>query len=289
MSCGADTTALDLLESLKGGSVEDLPAVDLSGDEFKFPDFTNNPMFDPVDPVTNEALTEVQLQGKGIFDVLMRATSLHLAQEYEKNRITGDNYAKVYVGAIEANIGAAIQFILQRDQARWAAIAAQAQAKVAEASLVQSRIQLETTKAELYLAQQSAENTRAQAVLTKMKIATEDATYCAAKFQLEEILPLQKELQEEQVDAQRAQTKMTLRDGTTPIDGLSKRQRDLLEEQKASYEKDAMTKAARIYADTWITQKGMDEGVTPPNEFTNPTVNTMMLNLRTLVGAATDP
>ena len=40
-------------------------------------------------------LTQSTLEGTGVFDVLMRATKVHLDAEFAKNRIKGSEYATV--------------------------------------------------------------------------------------------------------------------------------------------------------------------------------------------------
>jgi hypothetical protein len=64
-----------------------------------------------------EKLTSVSVEGTGAFDVLMRATKLHLTEEYEANRITGNEYATVYLGALTAVLQTSIQFLLNEQQA----------------------------------------------------------------------------------------------------------------------------------------------------------------------------
>jgi len=63
-------------------------------------------------------LTEATLAGSGAFDVLMRAVKAHLAEEYESQRITGNEYSTVYLGAMTAVLQTSIQFLLNEQQAR---------------------------------------------------------------------------------------------------------------------------------------------------------------------------
>jgi len=63
-----------------------------------------------------EALTQVNLKGSGAFDKLMRATKLHLQEEYEAQRITGAEYSQVYLGALTAVLQSSIQFLLNEQQ-----------------------------------------------------------------------------------------------------------------------------------------------------------------------------
>ena len=62
------------------------------------------------------SLTTVSVDGTGSFDVLMRATKLHLNEEYNAQRITGQEYATVYLGALAAVLQTATQFLLNEQQ-----------------------------------------------------------------------------------------------------------------------------------------------------------------------------
>lgn len=64
-----------------------------------------------------DQVTEVNLQGSGDFDKLMRTVSLHLVSEFEKGRINGTDYSTVYLGAMTQVLGQAIQFTLTKDEA----------------------------------------------------------------------------------------------------------------------------------------------------------------------------
>lgn len=63
-----------------------------------------------------EQLTTVSLTGSGAFDVLMRATKQHLKEEYDAQRITGQEYSTVYLGALSAVLQTATQFLLNEQQ-----------------------------------------------------------------------------------------------------------------------------------------------------------------------------
>lgn len=62
--------------------------------------------------LTVEDLTKISMDGDGAFDVMMRAVQAHLQNEHSASRITGDQYAEVYVTALTATMGQAVQFLL---------------------------------------------------------------------------------------------------------------------------------------------------------------------------------
>lgn len=55
--------------------------------------------------------------GTGIFDVLINAVELHIVEQYEQGRITGEDYAKVYLGSIQSTVSEAIRFLLDEQKA----------------------------------------------------------------------------------------------------------------------------------------------------------------------------
>lgn len=67
-----------------------------------------------VTPLT--ALTTVDVQGTGAFDVLMRAAKIHLKEEFDALRITGKEYSTVYLGTVSAVLQTSVQFLLNQQQ-----------------------------------------------------------------------------------------------------------------------------------------------------------------------------
>ena len=75
----------------------------------------------PEDPTARlslplDKLTTVSITGTGVFDVLMRATKLHLQEEYNAERITGKEYTTVYLGALTAVLQTATKFLMDEQQ-----------------------------------------------------------------------------------------------------------------------------------------------------------------------------
>ncbi len=186
MGCGADTEANELITDLTTDVSFEIPAIDLDSLIFKLPGDETIPMYDQVTPLTNADLTTGEISGSGSFDALMRGFKAHLAQEFEKSRITGAEYAKAYTTLTQNAMATGVQFLLGRDQAYWAAQLAQLQA-------ITARVQLETAKVQLAQVQLEALNTKANYALTKMRLSSESMTYCIAKYNLENTLPAQKD------------------------------------------------------------------------------------------------
>ena len=293
--CGADTEANALLAALTAGETFPIPIVEFSGPEFQFPFDPDGPLYSPLPQVTLADLTTRTVGGAGVFDALMASFSAHLRDEYEKGRIAGNEYTKAYTSLTESAMSQAVAFLLGKDQAFW-------QAQAAQINALTARVTLETAKVQLAATQLEALNQKANYALTKMKLATEEVTYCSAKYNLENMLPAQLEGQQksnltanytltnmlpqqlnlikEQTEAQRGQTADVRLDGL-PVTGVMGKQKLLYAQQITSYQRDAEVKAAKLFTDAWITQKTMDEGLLPPNGFTNASVDTVLTAIKT--------
>lgn len=153
------------------------PTVDFTDPDFEFVKDVNSGLYSEPTPITLEQLTEVQLDGNGVYDKLMSAVDLHIAREFKGNRITGDQYAKVYVEIMGGVLSTSVQFVLQKDQARWAAITAQMQARIASIQAVEALIGLERTKAETQKMIFDMKNSGAAYALSKMQLASENAKH----------------------------------------------------------------------------------------------------------------
>lgn len=98
-------------------------------------------------------------------------------------------------------------------------------------------------------------------------------------FNLITMLPKQYVLVSEQVEAARAQTLDTRTDGNAVVGSLGK-QKDLYTQQITSYQRRSEMDAAKFWVDAWTVQKSIDEGLTPPTNFTNANVDTVLSKIR---------
>jgi hypothetical protein len=269
---GADTLANSLFSSLISGASFSLPVVDLTDPVFTMPTTTGD-LYAGFSALGNADLTTQVINGTGTFDVLMSAVAAQLKGELSANRISGAEYTKAYITAVEAAIGGSIQFLLGRDRAHWMGINAQLQAQALQVQVVTARVQLEIEKARLETARMEAQTAASTYALTKLKLATESVAYDVANYQLGNILP-------QQLDQARAQTKDTNADGSA-ISGNLGKQKALYDQQITSYQRDSQNKAVKVFTDAWITMKTIDEGLSPPTKFANSNLDTILGHLQT--------
>ena len=100
---GSDTTANALMTSLLSGVAFEIPEVDFEDNAYKLPNEADSDLYKSVTRLTNTDLTTgvADGNGTGTFDAIMNAFNAHLQKEYESDRISGAEYAKVYIALAE--------------------------------------------------------------------------------------------------------------------------------------------------------------------------------------------
>lgn len=171
MTCNADTISKDLLNNLTAGIDFSLPDLDFSDGSWDVPDSLNQALQAQATTLSIDDLTVKQIDGTGAMDVILKSAAVHLREEFDKNRITGAEYTKAYIALVTAAMQTGLQFVLQKDAAKWAAITAQVQALTA-------KVNLETAKAAYIQQKATALNAKAAYAVTTMQLAQSDAQYC---------------------------------------------------------------------------------------------------------------
>jgi hypothetical protein len=267
---GVNVIATQMLEDLTAGVPLDLPVIDFSDPSMTLPDMSD--IIAGITPITTASLTEQVIGGNGVFDVLMTSVGAHLKDEYEKGRIMGGEYTKAYIAAMQASLGAAVQFLLGRD-------AATVQAVSAQVAAVSAQVNLHTAKMMTAKAQFEAHTSKAAYGLTAAKLATEDAQYGTLNYQLEHLLPLQTTLVREQGEAQRAQT-LDTRSDTQPVTGLLGKQKALYSQQVTAYVRDSEYKLGKMFADSWLGAYVVNEGIGSPTALSTANISEVLTKLR---------
>ncbi|EBV1835083.1 hypothetical protein DNZ22_18665 [Salmonella enterica subsp. enterica serovar Newport] len=195
-----------------------------------------------ITPITNEDLTTKVVDGTGIFDELMTAANAHLDSQFKKERITGTQYAEVYLGQLQAVLANAVQFLIERDKTYLNNLLINAQIELANKQVELAEKQLEQADKQLELLEKQIELQQAQSDLARQKIKTEIAQIADAV------------------------------DGVA-VGGVIGAQVALYKQQRESFLRDAEQKSLKILADTWITRKTIDDGVEVPVNFDTDALN----------------
>lgn len=188
MSCNVATTANSLNTELLSGTNFVFPSIDVNDPIFDIPEVIS----EVFDPLTNADLTTAVVNGSGIFDTLMKSISAHMLAEYKANRISGAEYTKAYASALETALNGGINYLLQKNQSA-------VQTETLKVQLATARMEAASKKLELSKAILDAENAKMTYALNKIRLAEADVQYCSAKYNLENMLPAQKELLDNQV------------------------------------------------------------------------------------------
>ena len=195
-----------------------------------------------ITPITNEDLTTEVVDGTGIFDELMTAANAHLDSQFKNERITGTQYAEVYLGQLQAVLANAVQFLIERDKTYLNNLLINAQIELANKQVELAEKQLEQADKQLELLEKQIELQQAQSDLAKQKIKTEIAQIA------------------DNVDG-------------VAVGGVIGAQVALYKQQRESFLRDAEQKSLKILADTWITRKTIDDGVEVPVNFDTDALN----------------
>lgn len=177
-----------LADELHDGLTADLGAIpalpDLSGEQYQFPSDIGSPLAEEAARLTEADLTTRKVDGTGMFDALMASVGAHLKGEFEKNRITGSDYAQAYVSLTQAALGSAVQYLLSRDQSMWQTRLIKEQARLAATQVIVERTNLELSKVRVTSAQYELQILSASYALSKMKLSTEDAQFRSLEAQV---------------------------------------------------------------------------------------------------------
>jgi hypothetical protein len=202
-----------------------------------------------ITPITNEDLTTKVVNGTGIFDELMTAANAHLDSQFKNERITGTQYAEVYLGQLQAVLANAVQFLIERDK---------------------TYLNNLLINAQIDLANKQAELANKQAELTEKQIEQADKQLELLEKQIE-FQQAQSDLARQKIKTEIAQIADTV--GGVAVSGVIGAQVALYKQQRESFLRDAEQKSLKILADTWITRKTIDEGVEVPVNFDTDALN----------------
>lgn len=249
-------------------------------------------------PMNISDLTDTTVGGVGVFDKLLCTMKAHLQTEYELGRITGVDYANVFLGAYQATLQQSASFLLEKEKQAYELDKLNSDRDLVLAQIKQTNqqtllIEVQTANAEL----ESSKITQEIQQLGSAIGYTEAQTHMLSvqsdgeEFKNKYILPKELDLaianiavQNRQIDmliaqiaAQAAQSQLYAQKVVTEkaqvdntvvgSDSAIDQQNKLLKAQRDGYQRDAEQKAAKLMIDTWNVRKNADD--TEPVDFIN--------------------
>lgn len=226
--------------------------------------------------INTSDLTTVDLDGSGVFDVLMRATVVHLQEEFKSGRITGANYTNVYLNGLQAVLAQSVAYSLQKEQS-------DAQTELIKEQV--TRTQLESTnldtqndilnkelekltqevslaQIQVQVAQQQLSNLAKEGLQTEANTSLIEQNAANAVTQgtilSEQVKRAEKEVEltQKRIETETAKTSDKI-DGVD-VGGSVGKQIKLYQAQTDGFQRDAEQKAFKVCSDMWSTAKATD-------------------------------
>lgn len=213
------------------------------------------------DPLNITDLTLKTLDGTGVLDQMLATMRVHLAEQFDKERIQGTEYAEVYLGAFQSTLAAAIQFLLARRKLGLDLQLQEAQIKLTGAQEEQIRAEMQKIPVEIQLLQKQLELADKQVAQADKQLELTEAQIQVQLKQLdlmaEQLLQAkaQTEYYAQRTITEKAQTQANVAAGTSVIGT----QIALMNKQAAGYDRNAEQQAAQIWANTWNVRRQTDE------------------------------
>lgn len=217
--------------------------------------------------ITIADVTDGTINGGGIFDKLMNTVSVHVAAEYSSGRIKGQDYANVYLAAMQASLTTAANLTITMQKAAaetdmviaQAALTTQQTANlVAEALNIPKQGSLLDTQ--ISVGEQNVLNAAQQLANAVIEATVLLAQECKLSAEFDVLMQqVLKVIAETSLTNQRKLTEQAQITGTG-IDTTSVlgKQIELYGAQTSGFARDAEQKAAKLFFDTWNTRRLTD-------------------------------
>ena len=183
-----------------------------------------------VAPVIKDVVNS-DLNAPGVFEVLMTAMENRLQSQFSKGRITGPEYATVYLGATSVILQQSMQFVLSKEEAYQRGLQIQKEVELTEKKILQTIAETENIKAQLEVIEKWSLRADAEIALLNQKKVTEAG-----------------------------QT-------NNVANGLVGKQQQLYDAQIKGFAHDTAVKSTKVVADIWSVQKSTDpedtDGLSP--------------------------
>ena len=191
-----------------------------------------------IDDITkNTSITDGKVIGEGIFDKLMETATLHLKAQFDEGRIRGEDFAQAYMAVYTANLSTALQILLQQHIVKLQADNLAKDVELKEQSLLLGLKELDLKDKELELRDKELS-------LADKNLEIKQAELDLAIYQLEEILPVNKDNLLKDIEVKTAQISSIEKDNLVKEANITAIEKDNLikDVQILSIEKDNLVK-----------------------------------------------
>ena len=228
-------------------------------------------MAEPIDtelipPITVEDFTTAlqansDVDGTGVFDIMMNSVRANVYEEFEEGRITGVEYSTVYLAAMNSAGDRALQFLLNKDKVALEANNLKYQGELLLLQAEKLELEKQLVAAQLL----KIENDIKWADLKgPEEVNVLESTVC--KLQAEYDVLMQQKLKviaEAELAGQKTATEAAQTSGlNVEGDSVIGRQKELYKAQGEAFIRDGEQKATKIMVDTWNVRKTTDEETT---------------------------
>lgn len=194
-------------------------------------------------------LTEVILDGDGVFDKFLTLHRAVLDREYSKGRIVGKEYSDTFTRTYTANLELAISFLLAKEKQAYEIELQEAQIKKAEADTAIALKQLEIMTAKMSHEIRLIEAT-ADKMVSDAAIAEKQLEFMIAKF------PLEVRLTEAQIDKMEAEVLIANKQIELVTKELTLKDKELLQKDK---ELELLEESLKLQKQKIITEKAQTQ------------------------------
>lgn len=234
-------------------------------------------------------LTDGQINGDGTFDKLMTSVTAHVERQYKNSRVTGADYANVYLGSLTAVLGQSSTFLLQSEQlnkqlqlldAQIANVTANTELVDAQVAKMEADTAISVKQLEL-LDNQILESQANVALVNQQKLNAEAQYTLIQKQQL-------KVDKESELLAQKLTTEIAQTSGNeTTVQGVLGKQMELIQKQADGFDRNAEQKLVKMMIDTWTVRQSTDGADVLNNGLGDSEINNVLNIAKTGIGAPT--
>ena len=208
-------------------------------------------------------LTEVKLDGTGVWDKLLQNMNLLLDQQFDLNRITGPSYAQTFSSVYQSTLEAAISLLLAKEKLALEITGLQLDNQLKTQQIAQAVAQTDNIKADtalkeyqyqyLYPAQLEQANKQLELLDAQVQVQIKQLDLVAEQV---EQAKAQSAYYTQKVVTEKAQVDSSVI-GAGSVIGV---QIDLMKAQTDGYQRNAEQQAATIFANTWNVRRQTDDG-----------------------------